>query len=362
MSVTARRLRPISRWISWVRPLWLPLGRLPVDPLGARPGEQRVLGGDPPLARAPHPAGHVLVDAGRAQHPRAAGRTPARSRAAMTVKSRSKVQRAQLIGARGRRSSPPRPYGPRASGQAWTSRYGARYGSGIPNRLGAARQPARSRPRAPTAMWWCVQGNRLLVGDGRRLPDRSARPPGDGIDRPGLFLGMLDGRPSAGPPTSARRSTSRTGSRSPICGPLHPLLGERRWTIAGRAVQLVDWEHTHRFCGRCADPDRAVAGRAGPPVPLVRAAGLPRLAPAVITLVDARRRGAAGPGRQLRRADVQLHRRVRRAGRDARGGGRAGGRARRSGVEVGDVRYQASQPWPFPHSLMIGFRAEWVGG
>jgi NAD+ diphosphatase len=32
------------------------------------------------------------------------------------------------------------------------------------------------------------------------------------------------------------------------------------------------------------------------------------------------------------------------------------------GVEVGDVRYQASQPWPFPHSLMIGFRAEWVSG
>ena len=30
------------------------------------------------------------------------------------------------------------------------------------------------------------------------------------------------------------------------------------------------------------------------------------------------------------------------------------------GVEVGDVRYRGSQPWPFPHSLMIGFRAEWA--
>lgn len=28
-----------------------------------------------------------------------------------------------------------------------------------------------------------------------------------------------------------------------------------------------------------------------------------------------------------------------------------------SGVRLGDVRYQASQPWPFPRSLMIGFRA-----
>src|SRR5262249_3755857 len=32
------------------------------------------------------------------------------------------------------------------------------------------------------------------------------------------------------------------------------------------------------------------------------------------------------------------------------------------GVEVKDVRYFGSQPWPFPHSLMIGFTAEWAGG
>jgi len=32
------------------------------------------------------------------------------------------------------------------------------------------------------------------------------------------------------------------------------------------------------------------------------------------------------------------------------------------GVVVDDVRYVASQPWPFPHSLMIGFTARWVSG
>jgi NAD+ diphosphatase len=32
------------------------------------------------------------------------------------------------------------------------------------------------------------------------------------------------------------------------------------------------------------------------------------------------------------------------------------------GVAVGDVRYWGSQPWPFPHSLMVGFRAEWAAG
>jgi len=32
------------------------------------------------------------------------------------------------------------------------------------------------------------------------------------------------------------------------------------------------------------------------------------------------------------------------------------------GVQVGDVRYVGSQPWPFPHSLMLGFRAQWLEG
>jgi NAD+ diphosphatase len=32
------------------------------------------------------------------------------------------------------------------------------------------------------------------------------------------------------------------------------------------------------------------------------------------------------------------------------------------GVELGEVRYYGSQPWPFPHSLMLGFLADWAGG
>jgi NAD+ diphosphatase len=32
------------------------------------------------------------------------------------------------------------------------------------------------------------------------------------------------------------------------------------------------------------------------------------------------------------------------------------------GVTIGNVRYQSSQPWPFPHSLMLGFTADWLSG
>src|SRR5919107_442261 len=32
---------------------------------------------------------------------------------------------------------------------------------------------------------------------------------------------------------------------------LHGRVDDARWTLAGRAVQLVEWDRTHRFCGRC---------------------------------------------------------------------------------------------------------------
>jgi NAD+ diphosphatase len=32
------------------------------------------------------------------------------------------------------------------------------------------------------------------------------------------------------------------------------------------------------------------------------------------------------------------------------------------GIEVENVRYFDSQPWPFPHSLMVGFTADYVSG
>ncbi len=32
------------------------------------------------------------------------------------------------------------------------------------------------------------------------------------------------------------------------------------------------------------------------------------------------------------------------------------------GVQVGEIRYFGSQPWPFPNSLMIGFLAQWISG
>ncbi len=134
------------------------------------------------------------------------------------------------------------------------------------------------------------------------------------------------------------------------------------WTVAGRAVQLVEWDRTHRYCGRCATPTEPSAGERARRCPACGLLAFPRLAPAIIVLVErddgqallARGvtfpipmysclAGFVEPGETLEEA---VHREVREE----------------VGIEVDDVRYWASQPWPFPHSLMLGFNARYAGG
>ena len=172
----------------------------------------------------------------------------------------------------------------------------------------------------------------------------------------GVFLGTLDGRP-------CWACSSEDGDDDLLdLRQLWGRLDETTWTVAGRAVQLVEWARTSRFCGACGGETEDVAGERARRCPSCSLLLFPRLAPAIITLIerdDGRAllaRGAqfpvpmysclAGfvePGETLEQAVV----------REVR---------EEVGIEVGDVRYWASQPWPFPHSLMIGFQARWVSG
>jgi NAD+ diphosphatase len=142
---------------------------------------------------------------------------------------------------------------------------------------------------------------------------------------------------------------------------LYGRVDDLRWTLAGRAVQLVEWDRTSRYCGRCAAPTEPAPGERARRCPACGLLAFPRLAPAVITLVEqdgkallARGRafpipmysciaGFVEPGETLEEAvRREVHEEV--------------------GVELAEVRYVASQPWPFPHSLMIGFEATWASG
>lgn len=199
------------------------------------------------------------------------------------------------------------------------------------------------------------QGNVLLVDD---HPDDVA--PG----APSLLLGTLDGAACWAVDLDgdgvADLALDLDGGLVPLMG-LYGRVDDVRWTLAGRAVQLVDWDRTHRYCGRCATPTEPATGERARRCPACGLLAFPRLAPAVITLIErdgeallARGRtfpvpmyscvaGFVEPGETLEQA---VHREVHEE----------------VGVELAAVRYIASQPWPFPHSLMIGFEATWASG
>jgi NAD+ diphosphatase len=143
---------------------------------------------------------------------------------------------------------------------------------------------------------------------------------------------------------------------------LHASVSETEWIVAGRAVQLINWLRTHRFCGRCGVETIQVPGDRAMRCPSCRMMAFPRLAPAVITLIT------RDDGRALlaRNANFPMPMFSCLAGFVEPGETLEQTVARETmeevGLQVHKMRYVASQPWPFPHSLMIGFRCEWAGG
>lgn len=131
--------------------------------------------------------------------------------------------------------------------------------------------------------------------------------------------------------------------------------------LAGKAYQLLFWEETNRFCGRCGTPlgrgQEEYAKRCD-------ACGLhifPPVTPAIIigvvnnnTLLLAHNArfpdglyslvaGFMEPGETIEQC----------ARREV---------AEETGIDIEDIRYFGSQPWPFPHSLMIGLTGKYAGG
>jgi NAD+ diphosphatase len=140
---------------------------------------------------------------------------------------------------------------------------------------------------------------------------------------------------------------------------------ETEWMVAGRAVQIVEWARTHRFCGRCGTPNELVRGERAMKCPACSLTAYPRLAPAMITLVT---RGDGDEQEALLARGVQFRGPMYSclAGFVEPGESLEGAVIREVreevGIDVTNVRYWGSQPWPFPHSLMIGFHADYAGG
>ena len=175
-----------------------------------------------------------------------------------------------------------------------------------------------------------------------------------------LYLGRLGGAnlwaaelpAGAAPPAGMSWEGLRT---------LFSVLEDAHFALAGRALQLIDWDRTHQFCGRCGARTEAKVDERVRVCPACKLSAYPRVAPAVMALVRRGRElllarsphfppgmysalaGFVEPGESLEQCVA------REVGEEV-------------GVQISNSRYFASQSWPFPHSLMIAFVCDWESG
>jgi len=131
--------------------------------------------------------------------------------------------------------------------------------------------------------------------------------------------------------------------------------------LAGRAVQIVEWDRTHQFCGACGSPTEVSTSDRSRACPDCAVPMYPRLSPAMIVAVERGDEillgrahhfppgifsvlaGFVEPGESAEEAVIrEVYEETR--------------------IHVEDVRYFGSQAWPFPNSLMLGFTARYAGG
>ncbi|UNK80288.1 NAD(+) diphosphatase [Sphingopyxis granuli] len=173
---------------------------------------------------------------------------------------------------------------------------------------------------------------------------------------------MLLGRDERGIPYFVREPhpAQRIDARSRTVMRLLPLLSAQDLALYGGARSLVDWHARHRFCATCGSPTELFRAGWGRRCGQCRAEHFPRVDPVVIMLAEYDGRVLVGRQRQFAPGMFSAL-----AGFVEPGESLEEAVARElfeeAGIRVSDVAYVASQPWPFPSSLMIGCRARAEG-
>ena len=175
-----------------------------------------------------------------------------------------------------------------------------------------------------------------------------------------LYLGVLKGT-QCWAAEAPREAAAPAGMSWEGLRTLFTVLEDAHFALAGRALQLVDWDRSHQFCGRCGARTEPHPSERVRVCPACKLSAYPRVAPAVMALIRRESQillarsphfppgmysalaGFVEPGESLEQC---LAREV----------------EEEVGVRVSNTRYFASQSWPFPHSLMIAFVCDWVSG
>lgn len=205
--------------------------------------------------------------------------------------------------------------------------------------------------RDPRARCLALDGIDFVPGEGGGLLWEPLDP---ADDRALLLLGLDDDRA----PHFVREAApnQRIDARSRTVMRLLPLLSGEDAALYGGARSLVDWHARHRFCAACGTPTELFRGGWGRKCGNCNAEHFPRVDPVVIMLAEydahvlVGRQGGFPPGFFSALAGFvepgeSLEEAVARE------------LFEEAGIRVSDVTYVASQPWPFPSSLMIGCRA-----
>jgi NAD+ diphosphatase len=216
------------------------------------------------------------------------------------------------------------------------------------------------------AHWIVVRKGHVVVEFGSdRLPFGTTPPLGDGLAR--HFIGTIGGHGVWAIDIEDHHEHHDVpdvaeGHELVHLRALYGRVPDAHWFSAGRAEQIVQWDRTHQFCGRCGTPNDIHPTDRAKICPTCSLMQFPRLSPAVIVLVR-REDGAAllahgrqfpgrffstlagfvEPGENLEDAVIREV-------------------LEETNIVVRDVAYFGSQPWPFPNSLMIGFTAQYESG
>ncbi len=138
---------------------------------------------------------------------------------------------------------------------------------------------------------------------------------------------------------------------------LAPLISGSEAAILAEARSVVDWHARHRFCAQCATPTEVAAGGWTRRCPSCKAHHFPRVDPVVIMLAVRGERALLGRGRRRPGARFSCLAGFMEPGETLEDAVRREVREE-SGIRCGRVCYLASQPWPFPSTLMMGFLTE----
>ena len=209
--------------------------------------------------------------------------------------------------------------------------------------------------------WVLVSGTEVAITKGDPLGIFSSGKPGfGGLAGPVEYLGHRGAVPvyAAEIPDGAPLPEGRVLSG---VKELYGRVPDEDLAIASFAVRMIAYAKTARFCGRCGHATGPVLTERAKKCPACGLVIYPRISPAILVLITKGDEILLARSPRFPRGMFSLVAGFVEPGETVE---HAVAREVREevGISVKNLRYIASEPWPFPDSLMLAFVAEYAGG